>query len=140
MLEERLSRDVLALVDEAIELAPEALRDTGPPTLVHGDVWDGNLIVHREHGRWRVVALLDPAVEYADAEMELAYLQVFDASRDVFFAAYTTRHGLRPGYEHRRRFYWLHTGLLHVALFGDDVFSEFTARTAEAICRDAQHP
>jgi hypothetical protein len=28
----------------------------------------------------------------------------------------------------------LHTALVHVALFGDEIFREFTARTAETIC------
>jgi fructosamine-3-kinase len=134
-LAERLAPDVLLRIDDAIELARPALRDPGRPTLVHGDVWDGNMMVDQDDGHWRLAGLLDPDLQYADVEFELAYLEVFDVSREEFFAAYTEYHPLRPGYDYRRLFYWLHTGLVHVALFGDDFFRKYTARTAEVICR-----
>ena len=133
---ERLSPGVLHQVDQAIDLARPALGDSGIPTLVHGDVWDGNIMVSRDDGgRLRLSGLLDPDLQFADAEFELAYLEVFDVDREAFFAAYGQYHTLRPGYEQRRLFYWLHTALLHVALFGDEFFCEFTARTAEEIDR-----
>lgn len=134
-ISERLAPEVLARIDEAIDLARPALRDAGTPTLVHGDVWEGNLIVHLEDGRWRLTGLLDPDLQFADVEFELAYLEVFDAARDAFFAAYADHHPVRPGYEQRRLFYWLYTALVHVALFGDEFFCHFTARTAERIGR-----
>jgi fructosamine-3-kinase len=131
----RLAPDVLASVDEAIKLAPSALRDAGAPTLVHGDVWDGNMVVRRADGHWRLTGLLDPDLQFADVEFELAYLEVFDGPRESFFAAYTKHQALRPGYEERRLFYWLHTALVHVALFGDEFFCNYTARIAETIVR-----
>lgn len=131
----RLGSDVLARVDDAVGAAHLALRDCGLPTLVHGDVWDGNMIVRREDDRWRLAALVDPALQFADVDLELAYLEVFDVPRDTFFAAYADEHALRPGYEERRLFYWLHTALVHVALFGDRFFCDFAARTAESISR-----
>jgi fructosamine-3-kinase len=96
-------------------------------------VWDGNLMVRRENGRWRLTGLLDPDLQFADVEFELAYLEVFDTPREAFFAAYAAHQTLRPGYERRRLFYWLHTALVHVALFGDEFFCRFTARTADSI-------
>ncbi len=132
---ERLTPDVLAQVDRAIDLARPVLRDSGRPTLVHGDVWDGNMMVRVEDGHWRLTGLLDPSLEFADVEFELAYLEVFDTSREAFFAAYAPHHTLRPGYERRRLFYWLHTALVHVALFGDEFFRRFTDRVAAEICR-----
>lgn len=135
---ERLTAEVLARVDEAIDLAGPALHDSGGPTLIHGDVWDGNLMVRFEDGRWRLTGLLDPDVQFADVELELAYLEVFDVRRDAFFAAYGGGRRLRPGYEQRRLFYWLHTALVHVGLFGDDFFCQFTARTVEQIARLAE--
>lgn len=133
-LTERLSTHVLDLVDRAVALARPALQDAGEPTLVLGDVWDGNLMVSPDdHGRLRLTSVLDPDLQFADVEYELAYLEVFDGQRQDFFAAYTRHHALRPGYEQRRLFYWLHTALVHVALFGDEFFCQFTARTAEQI-------
>ncbi len=132
---ERLDAEVLVDVDEAIDRCRSALVDSGRPTLVHGDVWDGNLMAVREDGQWRLSGLLDPDLQFADVELELAYLEVFDNDREAFFAAYTAHHTLRPGYEHRRLFYWLHTALVHVALFGDEFFCRYTARIAQEIGR-----
>ena len=132
---ERLASDVLARVDEAIGLAGPALRDSGSQTLVHGDVWDGNLMVRLEDGRRRLTGLLDPDLQFAEVDFELAYLEVFDTPRETFFVAYAHHQTLRPGYEQRRLFYWLHTALVHVGLFGDKFFCDFTARTAERIGR-----
>jgi fructosamine-3-kinase len=132
-VDRRLPSAVLAAVDAAILAAGPVLDDAGVPTLVHGDVWEGNLIVRGEAGRWHLVGLLDPGSEYADVESELAYLEVFDHRRAALFAAYTARRPLRPGYERRRPFYWLLTALVHVGLFGDPFFCEYTARVVAAI-------
>jgi fructosamine-3-kinase len=139
-VERRLPSAVLAAVDDAILAAGAVLGDSGVPTLVHGDVWEGNLLVRPEAGRWRLVGLLDPGSEYADVESELAYLGVFDHRRDALFAAYTARRPLRPGHERRRPYYWLHTALVHVALFRDPLFREYTARVAAAINEPAAGP
>ncbi|MGD8486988.1 MAG: fructosamine kinase family protein [Chloroflexota bacterium] len=135
MVDARLDPEVLRQVDDAIEAAPSLLVDAGTPTLIHGDVWEGNLLVQRHADRWRLTGLLDPTAQFADVEYELAYLQVFDVQRDDFFTAYQAHHSLRAGYEQRRLVYWLHTALVHVALFGDRFFSDFTARTAASIGR-----
>jgi fructosamine-3-kinase len=134
-LEERLDTQALRAVDAAIAAAPSMLADAGTPTLIHGDVWEGNLLVDRDGDRWRLTGLLDPAAQFADVEYELAYLTVFDVPRDDFLEAYLRHHTLRPGYEQRRLVYWLHTALVHVALFGDRFFCDFTARTADSIAR-----
>lgn len=62
---------------------------------------------------------------------------MFDNQQPAFFDAYTEHQPLRPDYELRRRYYWLHTALVHVGLFGDEFFCDFTARTAEQIVRDS---
>lgn len=133
LIAKRMGSEVCARIDTAIDVAQVALRDSGRPTLVHGDVWDGNVIVRRENGRWRLAGLLDPNLQFADVELELAYLEVFDTPRNAFFAAYANYHAPRPGYELRRLFYWLHTALVHVALFGGDFFRDYTARTVDSI-------
>lgn len=45
--------------------------------------------------------LFDPALQYADAVLELASFEVFDNQRDALFATYAQHHPLRPGYERR---------------------------------------
>lgn len=134
-LADRLAPDVLVRIDDAIDLARPLLDDAGTPTLVHGDIWDGNLMARQDGGHWHVTGVLDPDLQFADQELELAYLEVFDNPRPDFFAAYAEHQTVRPGYEQRRLFYWLHTALVHVALFGDDFFCEFTTRTVATIGR-----
>lgn len=134
-LEERLDGPTLRSVDAAIEAATSLLADAGTPTLIHGDVWEGNLLVQRDGERWRLTGLLDPAAHFADVEYELAYLTVFDVPRDDLLEVYLRHRSLRPGYEQRRLVYWLYTALVHVALFGDRFFCDFTARTAASIGR-----
>ena len=132
-LTDRLPPQWLERVDRLIEAAPDLLGDTASARLVHGDVWAGNTIVRRSDERWEIAALLDPDAQFADPEYELAYLDVFDARREVFFDTYLQHAELRPGYRDRRLIYWLHTALLHVALFDNPFFVDFTGRTVERL-------
>jgi fructosamine-3-kinase len=86
-----------------------------PPSLIHGDLWDGNILARDG----RIVGLVDPALAYADPEIELAFMTLFHTVGDDFFAAYAERHKLRPGFfEARRDLYNLYPLLVHVRLFG----------------------
>ncbi len=127
---ERLPADVLADVDHAIALAPDLLADQGVPTLIHGDIWAANVIVRKAGDGWHLSGLVDPGTQYADMEMELAYLRGFNTMGDAFFDAYTAQRPLRPGYEARWRVYWLRTYLIHVWLFGDQHYRAMTAKIA----------
>lgn len=130
---QRLSKEVLAKVDQAIQKTSQALQDAGQPTLIHSDIWAANLIIQSVNGGWRLTGIVDPGLQYADVEMELAYLEVFGGSRPAFFSAYTARQPLRPGYDYRRLFYWLNTCLIHVWLFGDEFYCQSTVQVADAI-------
>jgi len=132
-IDTRLSDAVLADVDRAIELAPGILQDQGPPTLIHGDIWAANVIVHEADDGWHLSGLVDPSSQYADVEMELAYLRSFNGRWDGLFEAYTTHRPLRPGYLQRWRVYWLRTYLIHVWLFGDQHYRDVTADVASQI-------
>ena len=83
-----LPPSVLDDIDAAVQMAPAALQYQGLPTLVHGDLWDGNLIVRQEQGRWRLAGIVDPGLEYADVEVELAYLECFHTRREAFSSLY----------------------------------------------------
>lgn len=132
-IDARLSAAVLADVDRAIELAPQVLQAQGTPTLIHGDIWAANVIVHEAEDGWHLSGLVDPGSQYADVEMELAYLRSFNGRWDSFFDAYTAHRPLRPGYLQRWRIYWLRTYLIHVWLFGDQHYRDVTAEVASQI-------
>ncbi len=88
-----------------------------PPasSLIHGDVWGGNVLLRGG----RVAAFLDPAVYYADAEIELAFTTLFSTFGQGFYRAYDERRGIRPGFfELRRDLYNLYPLLVHAVLFG----------------------
>lgn len=119
----------LVELDRAVALAEEALSTSGEPTLIHNDVWAGNIMVHERGDGWHLSGLLDPiGLKYAEVEKELAYLQAFETVGAAFFDAYTSHRPLREGFKFRRLFYWLETYMVHVWLgFG----AEFRDRVVE---------
>ena len=129
-ISQRLSQAVLVDVDYAIARAADILADQGLPTLVHADIWPGNIIVQQNGADWQITGLVDPGAEYADVELELAYLESFNNSRPAFMEVYTRQYPLRPGYKVRRMIYWLLTYLIHVWLFGDQHYLDLTANLA----------
>lgn len=80
------------------------------PSLVHGDLWSGNVVA----GRW----LIDPAVHYADRELDLAFASVFGGIPQRMWRAYDEVAPLDPGWEERRPALQLYHLLVHVRLFG----------------------
>ncbi len=85
------------------------------PSLIHGDCWAGN-VLSRDG---RVAAFIDPALCFADAEIELAFGTLFSTFDDRFFARYAEQRPLRPGFwEARRDILNLYALLVHVRLFG----------------------
>jgi fructosamine-3-kinase len=132
-VEARLTSEVLLTVDRAIEVAEDVMAAQGSPALIHGDIWGANVMVVREDDGWHLSGLVDPSAQYADAEMELAYLRSFNASWPDFFEAYTALRPLHPGYELRWQVYWLHTYLVHVYFFTDQHYREEVARAAQKI-------
>lgn len=90
--------------------------DGAPPSLLHGDLWTGNVLVGADG---RISGLIDPAVYYGDAEIELAFTTLFGTFGEPFFRRYDAIRPLRPGFfEVRRDLYLLYPLLVHVRLFG----------------------
>jgi fructosamine-3-kinase len=130
----RLPSDVSGGLDAAIDEAERALVEQGTPTLVHGDIWAANVIVEQRAAGWQLSGLVDPSTQYADVEMELAYLERFShVAGPTFWSTYLAQAPRRRGYEYRRLFYWLHSYLVHVWLFEDQVFRDETAWVLEQI-------
>ena len=84
------------------------------PSLLHGDVWSGNVLFEREGA-----CLIDPAIYYGDKEMELAFILLFDTFGDTFLNAYSEVHPLSEDfYESKVPLYQIYPLLVHVALYG----------------------
>ncbi|MFP3914046.1 MAG: fructosamine kinase family protein [Actinomycetota bacterium] len=80
------------------------------PSLVHGDLWSGNIVA----GRW----LIDPAVHYADRELDAAFAAVFGGIPERMWQAYQEVWPFDDGWEERRPALQLYHLLVHVRLFG----------------------
>ena len=92
----------------------ERLPEPERPALIHGDVWSGNVVA--KDGR--VAAFLDPAIYYADPEIELSFIHLFNSFSGPFFTRYREVRGLREGFEERAEVYNLYPLLVHTHFFG----------------------
>ena len=133
-MQARLPPDMLARLDQALALAPAALANQGPPTLVHGDVWATNIMVRPGAGRLGTVGpggLGRHKLRRRGARTGIH--GILGHVTPEFFTRYCRGQPLRPGYEFRRLFYWLATYMLHVHLFGDEHYTRLVDRTVRRI-------
>jgi fructosamine-3-kinase len=84
------------------------------PSMIHGDLWGGNVIPGPDGP-----ALIDPAVSYSDREAEIAYTELFGGFSARFYTAYQSIWPLDPGYPQRRGIYNLYHLVNHLNLFGE---------------------
>jgi len=98
---------VAALAGRLGDLLPDSPR----PSLLHGDLWTGNILV-REGS---LAALIDPACYHGHSEVDLAMLTLFDSPGASFWDNYGAP---EPGWEERRAAYQLFPALVHLRLFG----------------------
>ena len=83
-----------------------------PPSLVHGDLWSGNVLFTA-----RGPAIIDPAVYRHYPEVDLAMLTLFGAPGAAFFSAYWD--GREPDdWPRREALFQLYPLLNHLLLFG----------------------
>ncbi|MDJ0970704.1 MAG: fructosamine kinase family protein [Kiloniellales bacterium] len=110
-----LPAETLRLLERLCGRLPDLIGEAAQPSLIHGDVWGGNVLVRGD----RIAAFVDPAIHYADAEVELAFSTLFGTFGEPFFRRYGELRPLRPGFfEARRDLYNLYPLLVHTALFG----------------------
>lgn len=97
----------------------EYLIEPAFPSLLHGDLWSGNVMPGNDGSAW----LIDPAVYVGHAEADLAMTELFGGFPAAFYDAYKEENPLQPGYEDRRDIYNLYHLLNHTNLFGWGYFS-----------------
>lgn len=93
------------------------------PSLVHGDLWSGNLITDNQGNP----ALIDPAVYYGNREVDLAMTTLFGGFHDDFYEAYLEAFPLEKGYKERWEIYNLYPLLVHLNLFGYSYLNAITS-------------
>ncbi|MDE7283631.1 MAG: fructosamine kinase family protein [Lachnospiraceae bacterium] len=92
----------------------EILVEPEYPSLLHGDLWSGNVITGNDGAAW----LIDPAVYVGHAEADIAMTELFGGFPPAFYDAYKEAAHLQPGYERRRDVYNLYHLLNHLNMFG----------------------
>lgn len=100
--------------DRVDRLAPrlaELLPPHPPASLLHGDLWTGNMLVRAGS----LAALIDPACYYGDREVDLAMLDLFCSPPPAFRDGYGA---LDSGWQERQPVYQLFPALTHVRLWG----------------------
>lgn len=90
------------------------LREPEFPSLLHGDLWSGNVLCGSDGKAW----IIDPAVYVGDFETDLAMTQLFGNFPGTFYAAYSEINSIDKGYSDRKNLYHLYHLLNHLNLFG----------------------
>lgn len=107
---ERVQRFAAALDDLLVE--PDA------PSLVHGDIHPGNVIV----ADGAVQAVIDPAIYFGHDELDLAYVARSDSIGEAFFEEYGHHRDVDPGYfDERRDVYTVFHVVENVRFFGAEL-------------------
>lgn len=113
----------------------EFIAEPASPSLVHGDVWSGNVLTRAG----RVGAFIDPAIHFAHAEVELAFVGMFSTFGRAFYDRYAERRPIAEGFFEpaaglrlaRRDVYNLYPLLVHTRLFG----GSYASSVSETISR-----
>jgi len=82
-------------------------------SLVHGDLWSGNVIFEKDS-----IYLIDPAIYYADREVDIAMTEMFGGFSMEFYKAYEQSLPLSKEYSKKKYIYNLYHYLNHFNLFG----------------------
>ena len=92
------------------------------PSLIHGDLWSGNLIFD-EQGK---PVFIDPAIYYGHPEMDWAMLSLFGTYPETAMKSYCNIIPLENNYFEREKIYQLYPLLVHLILFGRSYYRDIT--------------
>eukprot|EP00930_Biecheleria_cincta_P063353 TRINITY_DN48882_c0_g1_i1.p1 TRINITY_DN48882_c0_g1~~TRINITY_DN48882_c0_g1_i1.p1 ORF type:complete len:396 (-),score=70.86 TRINITY_DN48882_c0_g1_i1:29-1183(-) len=103
---------------ELLSKVPEFFKDLDPdsikPSLLHGDLWSGNISALRDG----TPVIIDPACYYGHYEADHGMNMMFGGGSAFHNASYESQFPRTPGYRERLMLYELHHHLNHYNIFG----------------------
>ncbi|MDP6907857.1 MAG: fructosamine kinase family protein, partial [Flavobacteriales bacterium] len=109
---------------EALFVRMEEIYPIERPSLLHGDLWSGNMMVSSE-GK---PCIFDPAAYYGHREMDLAMMALFGGFGKSWVGSYNEMYPLENNWNERIPIGQLYPLMVHVNLFGGSY-----ARSVETI-------
>ncbi len=110
---ELISKELYEKFQRFYKVLPDLL-PTEIPSLLHGDLWTGNVITNSDGNP----TLIDPAVYYGNREMEIAFTNLFGGFDKRFYDTYQEAFPMQPRFDLRVPIYNIYPLLVHVNLFG----------------------
>ena len=116
-----LDKETIHKVKEKIR--SELLNHEPINTLVHGDLWSGNVGIDR-NGKG---VIFDPASWWADNEVDIAMTRLFGGFEKEFYEEYHKIFPIKKGFERRMIIYNFYHILNHANMFGRSYFNQVKA-------------
>ncbi|MEZ4291387.1 MAG: fructosamine kinase family protein [Myxococcota bacterium] len=120
-----LTRALDVRLERLLERLPGLTGRDGPPARLHGDLWQGNVLVDATGAP----CLIDPAVYGGHREIDLAMMRLFGGFSAGVFTCYTESCPLADDADQRIALHQVYPLLVHVCLFG----RAYHGRLAEAV-------
>jgi fructosamine-3-kinase len=98
------------------------------PSLVHGDLWSGNVGFTR-----KTPMLFDPACYYGDREVDIAMTELFEPFPVEFYQGYQEQYPLPESYQQRKLLYNFYHILNHCNLFAGNYIKQANATLSRLI-------
>lgn len=98
-------------IENLIIKLDDFLPDHPIASLLHGDLWTGNILAH-----YNQPYLIDPACYYGHNEVDIAMLNLFGNPYDIFYQSYNL---LEKGWQKRLAIYQIFPLIIHYILFGN---------------------
>ncbi len=90
------------------------------PSLVHGDLWSGNAGIQKD-GK---AVIFDPAIWWADREVDIAMTRLFGGFTKEFYMAYESKWPLSQSAKDRIKVYNLYHLINHANIFGGSYINQ----------------
>jgi len=111
----RIDESFMNKLDKLINKIDKYLEEPESPSLIHGNVWGGNILSKRN----KMTAFLGPSLCFADFELELAFIRLWRTFSDNFFYHYNQITPIKAGFfEERVDIYSLYYLLMYSHKFG----------------------